>query len=116
GGPPQQGGDVHDPSSESSTTTSTCPVSTWSPAATRTSVSVPSTGAVTVCSIFIASSTTSGCPAVTAAPAAASTRTTPPGMGASSDPAWATALGSANRGTSRSAEEPSGPSTYATPA
>ncbi len=57
------------------------------PALTFSSASTPSTGATTVCSIFIASSTTSGCPAVTAAPASASTRTTPPGIGASSDPA-----------------------------
>ena len=36
----------------------------WPPL-TRSSVTVPSSGAVTVCSIFIASTMTSGCPAVT---------------------------------------------------
>ena len=38
---------------------------TCSPAATRSPVTEPSAGAVTVCSIFMASKTTSGCPAVT---------------------------------------------------
>ncbi len=47
-----------------STTTSTRPVSTWSPSATVTSVTVPAEVAWTACSIFMASSTTSSWPAV----------------------------------------------------
>src|SRR5438309_4776 len=45
------------------------PFATWSPAATRTSVTVPSAGAATTCSIFIASRVTSGSPASTSIPA-----------------------------------------------
>lgn len=61
-GAAQQGGDVHEPAP--STTASTWPLDTWSPGATRIPVTVPSTGARTVCSISIASRTTSACPAV----------------------------------------------------
>jgi hypothetical protein len=87
-------------------------VSTWLPARTGTSVSVPAAGAATVCSIFIASSTISGWPAATSVPGSASTRSTEPGIGASSDPGATESAGSVNRGTSRSALAPSGPSTY----
>ena len=62
GDAPQRGRDVHP---GSSTTASAWPLSTWSPGCTCSAVSTPSSGAATVCSIFIASSTTSGCPAAT---------------------------------------------------
>ncbi len=80
---------------------------TCSPALARSSASTPSAGALTVCSIFIASSTRIGWPAVTTAPGSASTRRTRPGIGASSDPAGASLAGSPNRGVSDSAVEPS---------
>src|SRR5699024_10021910 len=59
---------------------STWSTATWSPAATDP-VAVPSIGAVSVCSLFIASTTSTGSPAVTSAPSAASTSSTLPGMG-----------------------------------
>ena len=51
-----------------STRASTAPTSTCWPASTLSSASTPSLGAVTVCSIFIASSQISGWPAVTVSP------------------------------------------------
>ncbi len=54
---------------------------TCCPGLTASSVTVPASGAVTACSIFIASTTTSGCPAVTCRPAATCTARTVPGMG-----------------------------------
>ena len=80
---------------------------TGSPALARSSATTPSAGALTVCSIFIASRTRSGCPAVTTVPGSASTRSTRPGIGASSEPAGASLVGSPNRGISDSALEPS---------
>src|SRR6185312_10383422 len=109
GDAPQRGRDVHP---GSSTTASAWPLSTWSPGCTCSAVSTPSSGAATVCSIFIASSTTSGCPAATCEPTAAATRSTDPGIGASREPAWARAFGSGKRGTRASVEEPVASSTY----
>jgi len=54
---------------------------TCCPALAVSSVTTPSSGAVTVCSIFIASTTTSGCPARTGWPAVTCTAMTVPGMG-----------------------------------
>lgn len=51
------------------------------PAFTVSSATTPSSGAETVCSIFIASTTMSGCPAETGSPGAARTVSTVPGMG-----------------------------------
>ena len=65
------------------------------------SATVPSAGASTWCSIFIASTTTSGWPAATASPAPTSTRSTLPGIGATSDPAVSAASGSGWRGSTR---------------
>ena len=48
-----------------STTARRRPVSTWSPSATSTSITVPAVVACTACSIFMASSTTRTCPAAT---------------------------------------------------
>ena len=73
---------------------------TCSPALTRSSATTPSAGALTVCSIFIASRTRSGCPAVTTVPGSASTRSTRPGIGASRDPAGVSFSGSPKRGIS----------------
>ncbi len=65
---------------------------TCCPALAASSLTTPSSGAVTVCSIFIASTTTSGCPARTGWPAATCTAMTVPGMGErtvlSAAPAW----------------------------
>ena len=85
---------------------------TWSPALACSSATMPSAGALTVCSIFIASRTRSGWPAVTAMPGSARTRSTRPGIGASRDPAGASFSGSPNRGISRRAVDPSLASTY----
>jgi len=54
---------------------------TCCPAFAVSSLTTPSSGAVTVCSIFIASTTTSGCPARTGWPAPTCTAMTVPGMG-----------------------------------
>jgi hypothetical protein len=51
------------------------------PAFTVSPVTVPPTGAETVCSIFIASTTATGCPLVTGSPAVTCTVSTVPGMG-----------------------------------
>jgi hypothetical protein len=51
------------------------------PALAVSSVTTPSSGAVTVCSIFIASTTTSGSPARTGWPAVTCTAMTVPGIG-----------------------------------
>src|SRR5690606_14777186 len=65
-----------------SKTTSSAPSGIWSPSAHRKRSTTPSAGAVTVCSIFIASSTRSGVPRATSAPASTSRETTRPGIGA----------------------------------
>ena len=54
------------------------------PAAAPTRATVPSNGAVTGCSIFIASSSSSWLPARTSSPSCTSTRSTVPGIGATS--------------------------------
>jgi hypothetical protein len=54
---------------------------TCCPALAVSSVTTPSSGAVTVCSIFIASTTASGCPADTGCPAVTRTASTVPGIG-----------------------------------
>ncbi len=54
---------------------------TCCPALAVSSLTTPSSGAVIVCSIFIASTTTSGCPARTGWPAVTCTAMTVPGMG-----------------------------------
>lgn len=51
------------------------------PAFTFTALTTPLIGAVTACSIFIASTTSSGCPLVTWSPAFTRTARTVPGMG-----------------------------------
>ena len=95
-----------------STTTSTRPVSTWSPSATLTSVTVPAVVAWTACSIFMASSTTSSWPE------RSRHRPPPPppgpprrawGRGPSPPARCGPATG--NRSSSIRAELPSGPST-----
>src|SRR6185312_2050727 len=96
-------GDAHG----SATTASTCPVSTAWPTVACREVTVPSCGARTACSIFIASRTTTTVPAVTDAPSATSTRTTVPGIGACSEPASSSATGSGNRTASTSSVAPS---------
>src|SRR5699024_5814915 len=88
--------------SGSATTASTAPSSTWAPTSAPSSVTTPSTGAATVCSIFIASSHRIGWPAVTVSPTAAPRRITVPGIGASSEPAATTVAGSTNRGSASS--------------
>ena len=60
---------------------STCPASTVAPSFTATCATVPSRGAFSSFSIFIASTTITPCPALTASPSATSTFTTLPGMG-----------------------------------
>ena len=73
-------------------------MATWSPAATSTAVTVPSAGAVTRCSIFMASSTISTRPASTRWPGSTLTSKTLPGMGAASPPPAAEARpGGSNR-------------------
>ncbi len=59
---------------------------------------MPSYGATTVCSIFIASSTSTGWPAATGCPCSTATRTTLPGIGARSEPVATWSAGSTNRG------------------
>ena len=59
------------------------PTLTWSPTATSSSTT-PSTGAVSACSIFIASTVTTTAPAVDRPPSATPTATTEPGMGLAS--------------------------------
>ena len=54
---------------------------TCCPAFAVSSLTTPSSGAVTVCSIFIASTTMSGAPARTGWPAVTCTAMTVPGMG-----------------------------------
>src|SRR5690606_11357540 len=83
---------------------------TWAPAATSTSTT-PSTGAVSVCSIFMASTTTTGAPAATAVPEATGVASTEPGMGLriSASPTWAAAPRTDTSGTARSVRTPSGP-------
>jgi hypothetical protein len=77
------------------------------------SVTVPSAGAVTVCSIFIASTTASGCPAVTCSPAVTCTVSTVPGIGErtmlSAFAAWPLRAGAAGSSVSAQAR-PSRPS------
>ncbi len=83
---------------------------TCCPGLAVSSVSVPSNGAVTVCSIFIASTTTSGCPAYTGCPAATWTARTVPGMGertvASTPPARPARTGAARSSVSAQACPP----------
>src|SRR6478752_447479 len=93
-----------------STRASTAPTSTCWPGSTLSSASTPSAGAVTVCSIFIASSHTSGCPAVTVSPTAAPMRNTEPGMGARSEPSAMASSGSGKRGSATSCTGPRGES------
>ena len=90
------------------------PVSTWVPTSTGSSVTMPSTAAEMVCSIFMASIHSSGWPAVTVSPTETATRMTAPGMGASSEPAATSAPGSEYRGGSMSGTGPSGESTSTT--
>ena len=66
---------------------SSAPSSTKSPTANRTASTVPSTGAATVCSIFIASMIISGSPRRTVSPASTNSWVTRPGIGAVSRPA-----------------------------
>ena len=54
-------------------------IRTCCPAFAVSSDTVPSSGAVTVCSIFIASTTSTGCPALTSCPTLTCTATTVPG-------------------------------------
>jgi hypothetical protein len=54
---------------------------TCCPARAVSRVTTPAIGAVTVCSIFIASTTSSGCPMLTCWPCVTSTEMTVPGMG-----------------------------------
>src|SRR5690606_22867756 len=65
----------------SSTTASTASMSTDRPAWTGSSATRPSRGAVTVCSIFMASTISSGWPSLTWSPTWALTTRTVPGMG-----------------------------------
>ena len=62
-------------------TASRASIATCWPALAATSATVPATGAVTVCSIFIASTTATACPADTVSPGATCTARTVPGMG-----------------------------------
>ena len=65
-----------------STTASASPAASWSPGCkSRSAETVPSHGALTSVSIFMADSTTSACPAVTASPALTRTSTTLAGSG-----------------------------------
>src|SRR6185295_9208770 len=66
--------------------TSSAPSRTCSPAAKWISLTMPSAGAVTVCSIFIASRMSRGCPFFTVSPGRDMTWTILPGMGAASEP------------------------------
>lgn len=61
------------------------------PAFTFRAVTVPSIGAVTACSIFMASTTTTGSPCATVSPALARTARTVPGMGERTVPSAAPA-------------------------
>src|SRR4029453_15191088 len=54
---------------------------TWAPSLTLSSVTMPSNGAVRLCSIFIASRVSSFWPLATATPFTASTEITRPGIG-----------------------------------
>src|SRR5690606_2416225 len=65
-----------------SSTTRTAPFSTVEPASTAIRLTVPSAGALSSFSIFIASTKTSPCPAETTSPTATFRRTTRPGIGA----------------------------------
>ena len=93
------------------TTASTSPAATCCPVCTSISVTVPASGAVTVCCIFIASSTSTVWPALTSAPFSTATLITVPGIGASRLPLATASAGSVNRGTLVSRTCPAGPST-----
>src|SRR5437764_9893815 len=68
--------------------TSSWPSLTWAPAVALSSATMPSNGAVSACSIFIASRVRRRWPLTTLSPAATSTAVTFPGMGASISPSW----------------------------
>ena len=66
------------PTDEGSSRTSRSPAAVVAPGRDRTSVTVPETGAVTTCSIFIASTTRRGVPRATSSPAPTRTSRTVP--------------------------------------
>ena len=80
-----------------STSKSSAPRATWSPASAPTVVTVPANGALSASSIFIASSTPSRCPSSTASPSATSTASTVPGIGAVRLPSPTAAAGAGER-------------------
>src|SRR6266576_735498 len=82
-------------------TISTSPVPTVSPAATRTSFTVPPPSALMWFSIFIASSTSSDWPGSTASPCATSTFTIVPCIGALTVPSPPAPLPAAGGGVAR---------------
>ena len=94
--------------------------SSWTccPALADSADTVPASGAVTMCSIFIASTTATACPAVTCCPTATWTASTVPGMGErtvpSAPPARPPRTGAASSSVSAHAD-PSRPSHVVAP-
>src|SRR5205807_102144 len=84
---------VHPVASSVLISASTSSSLTCAPARAAIRATVPSTGAVTVCSIFIASTMTTGCPAATRSPSATFTASTVPGIGDRSTPPPAVVAG-----------------------
>ncbi len=79
-----------------------CPSVTCAPGLAFNSATVPSNGAVSACSIFIASSVSKRCPLATFSPRETSTAVTFPGIGASISPSCRPCVVPVPRGSSSS--------------